>query len=142
MEDWHKSKDTEPSHSNVQNRGNPFRTVDPQCFQKDSHNGYCPYKTAENIADSIVKRNETYRCIASGDHNKNHHMIYFAKSAVYFFCGVYRVINGTCRIEKDHCQYKYCKSSNVQSIFSPRCFYEKRSRSRCRKKYGLSLIHI
>ena len=96
-----------------------------------------------------VERMKKYLC-----QGKNYHIpLAFYEENLYSFEDIREAINQqirggqvcdcllytSCCIEKDHCQYKYCKSSNVQSIFSPRCFYEKRSRSRCRKKYGYAV---
>lgn len=105
-ENWNKCQHAKPSHSDIQNRGYPFGTVDPEAFQDNAEKGNCPDQSTEDVSQFIMKSNEAYRCVASGNHNKDHHMVHFAEPAVDLFCRINGVINSTCRIEQEHSQDK------------------------------------
>ena len=106
VDDREKGQDTQPAHGDVQYRRKPFGAGDPTAFQNHSQYGNCPYQCAQNISDTIMKNYETYRSVASCNHNENHHMIYFAETPVYFFCRIYGVIDSTGCIKQDHSKDK------------------------------------
>ncbi len=117
MKNRDKCKDTCPTHSNVEDGRYPFWTSNPKSFQKNAKYGNRPNDSAKDISDFVMKGNEADWRIASGNHNENHHVIQFTKSAVYFCSGVYRVVNGACRIKQDHAEYKNTEREYMQSIF-------------------------
>ena len=43
VENLSECQNTGPSHTNIKNGGNPFRTVYPECFDQDSGDGKWPY---------------------------------------------------------------------------------------------------
>lgn len=105
-EDRHECQHTQPSHSDIKHGRHPFGTGDPEPFQKDAEKCNGPYHCAEDITDCVMQGNEADGSVTSRNHNKYHHVVHLSQPAVDFFCGVYRMIEGTCRIEKDHSQYK------------------------------------
>ena len=69
IEDLRKSQNTGPSHTNVEDRGDPFRTKHPECLDQYAGNRKCPYNTKKRDATSPFYYKEAYRCIASCDQN-------------------------------------------------------------------------
>ena len=67
-----------------------------------------------DIAGSVMKCDETDWSITSCNHNKDHHVIHFSEPTVYFLCRIYRMVNRTCCIEKDHSENKNSKCCNMQ----------------------------
>ena len=134
MKNRHKRQNAQPSHADIQDRRQPFGTVDPKTLKQDPQNGDGPHKSAENISDPVMKRDQAYRRITSGDHNKDHHVICFAQPAVYLFCRIYRMVNSTGCIQQYHCQYKNCQSNDMECVRVSCCFYKKRSGACGRQK--------
>ena len=59
-------------------------------------------KCAQNISNAVMKNDQAYRSIASGDHHKNHHVIHFSQPSIDLLCRIYRMVNGTGCIEQNH----------------------------------------
>lgn len=121
-----KCKYAKPAHSDVKYRGYPFGTGDPETFQDDAKECDGPYEDAQDIADFVVQGDKADGRIASCNHDKDHHVVYFAQPAVDFFCGIYRVVNGTGCIKQNHSQYKNTQSRNVQGICISACLKKQR----------------
>lgn len=49
VEDRNEGQNTEPAHSNVDHRREPFRAVDPTALKDHSDDGNSPYKCTEDI---------------------------------------------------------------------------------------------
>ena len=81
----HHGEDTEPSHGNIDQRGKPFGTGDPEGFDQDACNGGPPYENKERDACGVPKGNHADRRIASGNQDKDHHMVDFSQKPVDFF---------------------------------------------------------
>ena len=96
IEDLRKSQNTGPSHTNVEDRGDPFRTKHPECLDQYAGNRKCPYNTKKRDATSPFYYKEAYRCIASCDQNGDHHMIDFFQDSIYFWRDIKSMIRCTC----------------------------------------------
>ena len=57
VEDRDEGQNTEPSHSDIDHRREPFRAVDPAALKDHSDDGNSPYKCTEDIAGAAVKDN-------------------------------------------------------------------------------------
>ncbi len=123
-------EDTEPSHGDVDQRRKPFWTGDPESFDQDSGDGGSPDQKKERITDGIPQRDHTDRCITSGDQDKDHHMIDFAKNAVNFLGYVQRMIDGARAVEQDHAERENGKRRDRMSAVFVRGEYKKRCGSR------------
>ncbi len=122
----HHGEDTEPSHGNIDQRGKTFGTGDPEGFDQDACNGGPPYENKERDACGVSKGNHADRRIASGNQNKDHHMIDFSQKPVDFFRYVQCVIDGACTVEQDHAQGKHGKGQNGVSAIVAGSRHKKR----------------
>lgn len=102
VDDREKGQDTQPAHSNVQYRGNPFGAGYPESLKKDSKDCSGPYQGAKGVSNRIVKDDQADWGVASCYHNKDHHMIQLFQAAVDLGCGVHRVVKGAGSIEQHH----------------------------------------
>lgn len=57
VEDRNEGQNTEPSHSDVDYGGEPFRAVNPAALKDHSDDSNSPYKCTEDIAGAAVKDN-------------------------------------------------------------------------------------
>ena len=57
VEDRDEGQNTEPSHSDIDHRREPFRAVDPAALKDHSDDGNSPYTWTEDIAGAAVKDN-------------------------------------------------------------------------------------
>ena len=139
MEDRNKSKYTQPAHSNVDHRGQPFRAVDPAALEDHSDDGNSPYEGTEDIAGVSVENDQAYRSVAAGNHHEDHHVIHFFQTAVHLGCGVYGMVKCACQVKKNHGKDKntYCK--NVENICASGRFHDQRSGSGHGKKHADSV---
>lgn len=55
VEDRNEGQNTEPSHSDVDYGGEPFRAVNPAALKDHSDDSNSPYKCTEDIAGAAVK---------------------------------------------------------------------------------------
>ena len=111
-----KGQDTEPPHADIQYRRYPFGTGNPAGLEDNAQKRNTPYADAEGVAQTVVKGDQADRRIASGDHDKDHHVVEFAKPAVYLLGGIYGMVNGAGCIEKDHGQYENGQSKHMEQI--------------------------
>ena len=102
VKDWNKSQYAQPSHSDIEDGGDPFGAVDPAALQNNSGDCNDPYQGTQDIADFIMQGNEAYRGVASGNHDKDHHVIHLSETPVDFLCGVYGMVYGACSIKQNH----------------------------------------
>ena len=54
-----------------------------------------------------MKNDQADRCVASGNHDENHHVIQLLQAAVNLICGIYRVIQRAGSIQQHHGENKY-----------------------------------
>ena len=73
-----------------------------------------------------MENNQAYRCVASGNHYKNHHMIHLAQTAVDFLCRVNRMINCAGCIKQNHCEDKNAQSYDMNHIIGTCCLYDEK----------------
>lgn len=139
VEDRYEGQNTEPAHSDVDHRREPFRAVDPAALKDHSDDGNSPYKRTEDIAGAAVEDDEAYRSIAACDHDKDHHVVHFFQAAIYFCCGVHGVIKGAGQIKKDHGQDENTHCENMKHIGTSGSFHDQRSGSGSCKKHGDSV---
>ena len=78
----HHGQDAEPSHGDIDQRGKPFGTGDPEGFDQYPGDGGPPYQRKERITYGIPKRNHADRCIAAGDQYKDHHVVHLPQDPV------------------------------------------------------------
>ena len=116
MNNWHERKHTQPAHSNIQHRRNPFRTSHPECLKYNSQNCCRPHKCAKYISNLVMKNNQAHRRIASSDHYKDHHMIQLLQSAVHLRRRINGMIKSTCRIKQHHRKNKHSQCHNMNMI--------------------------
>lgn len=121
-------QDTEPAHGNINHGGEPFRAGDPECFDQHADDGSAPYQSQKRIADGIPKRNDTDRSVASGNEDKNHHMVYFPKDSIDLFGNIKGMVGSAGTIEQDHTACKNGKSKDRILSIAGSC--------KCQKRHG------
>lgn len=141
VEDRNEGQNTEPAHSDVDHRREPFRAVDPAALKDHSDDSNSPYKCTEDIAGAAVKDDKAYRSIAACDHDEDHHVIHFFQTAVYFSGGVYGMIKSAGQIKKDHGQDENTHCKNMKHISTSGSFHDQRSGSGSCKKHGDSVCN-
>lgn len=135
VEDRDEGQNTEPAHSNVDHRREPFRAVDPAALKDHSNDGNRPYKRTEDIAGAAVEDDEAHRSIAACDHDEDHHVIHFFQAAVYPGCGIHGVIECAGQIKKDHGQDENTHCENMKYISTSGRLHDQRSSSGSCKKH-------
>ena len=119
MKNWNKGKDTQPSHTDIKHGREPFRAGDPESLKKDTKDRNAPYKSTEDVTNTIMQCNQADWSVASCNHNENHHMIHLTQATVNGFCRINGMINRACCIEKDHSEDKNCQCRDMKrSIFT------------------------
>ena len=101
-------QDTEPAHGNVYDGREPFRAGDPECLDQHTDDGNGPYQCQKRIAHSVFRmRNDTDRSVASGDQDKDHHMICLAQDFIHLFRDIKGMVNGAgCHRAESCCRQK------------------------------------
>ena len=64
-----------PAHGNVDHRGKPFRTVDPDGIDDDTDDRDGPDERQKAVSDRIAKDDQADRSVGAGDQNEDHHMV-------------------------------------------------------------------
>ena len=116
VDDREKGQDTQPAHSNVQYRGNPFGAGYPEGFKKDSKDCCGPYQGAKGVSYRIVKDDQADGGVASCYHNKDHHMIQLLQSAVHLRRRINGMMKSTCRIKQHHRKNKHSQCHDMNMI--------------------------
>ena len=57
-------------------------------------------------AGAWLQHQQAYRRVGSGDQHKNHHMVNFLKNFQFFPSTVYRMVQGTGSVQKNHTAHK------------------------------------
>ena len=114
MKNRDKGKDTQPSHTDIEYGREPFRAGNPESFKKDAKDRNTPYKATEDVTGTVMQCNQADRCITSGNHNEDHHMIHLTQASVNGFGRINGMINRACCIKKNHSEDKNCKCRNMK----------------------------
>ncbi len=97
-------KDACPSHGDIQDGRNPFRTVNPKQLQDASQKGDAPYGNQHERTGHAREHQQADRCVTAGNQNKDHHMIdLFADTVGPFRC-IESVVASACTVQGDHAQ--------------------------------------
>ena len=132
-------QNTEPAHSDIDHRREPFRAVDPAALEDHSYDRYSPYKCAEDISDAAMKDDKAYRSITACDHYEDHHVVHFFQAAVHLDCGIHRMIKCAGQIKKDHGQDKNAHCENMEHIRTSCSFHDQRSSTGYCEKHSDSM---
>ena len=92
-------KDACPSHGDIQDGRNPFRTEYPECFDQDSGNGKCPYDCQKDESGSAAKYQQTDRSVTSGNEYADHHVVDFFKDCIYFSGFIECMVSCACGVQ-------------------------------------------
>lgn len=98
IQDLGKCKYAGPSHSDIQNRRYPLRTVYPKSFDQDTYNGNAPYNAEKENPGLSAKYEEADGSVASCDQYADHHMVNLLQQGVDLLGFVKGVISCTRRI--------------------------------------------
>ena len=105
------SKDTCPSHANVQNRREELRAIDPKQLDENADDGDAPDRDEQRDTDRTLQYKQADRCIRTGDQNGDHGMIQLFQDAIDFYGNVKCVIDRAGGVEQDHACHKNCAGS-------------------------------
>ena len=94
--------ETYPAHGDVDQGGEPFRTVDPECVHQNADGRDGPNQSQEAVADRIAEDDQADRSVGSCDQDEDHHVIDLAKYFIDMFGNVEGVVDGTGGIKQDH----------------------------------------
>lgn len=98
IQDLGKCKYAGPSHSDIQNRRYPSRTVYPKSFDQYTCNGNAPYNAEKEKPGFSAKYEQADGSVASCDQYADHHMVNLLKQSVDLFGFIKGMISCTCRI--------------------------------------------
>ena len=73
-----------PSHPDVENGRYPFRAIDPEGLDQNSYNSDPPNNGKQNQSGTSFQSDQTDWSIASGDKDKDHHVIDLFQYRIYF----------------------------------------------------------
>ena len=103
------SQDAYPAHGDVDHRGEPFGTGDPQGTDEDAGDGDSPNKSHEGPSSLVTENHQADRCVGSGNQDVDHHMVNLPEHLVHSRGDVQGMVGGACRIEQHHADDKYGK---------------------------------
>ena len=95
-------KGAHPAQCDIDYRGHPARTTDPQKIHEHAEQGSAADREQHEPAGAISQRHKAHRRVASGNHNKNHHVIQLLQHAVHPRGYIKEMVGGARPVE----QYK------------------------------------
>ena len=78
-------QDTYPAHGNVDHRGKPLGTADPEGVNEDSGCRDGPHQGQQKKTGPVPQHNQADGSVGSGNQNENHHVVKLAQKPVYLF---------------------------------------------------------
>lgn len=98
IEDLTECEDTDPSHTNVEDGGYPFRAEYPEPFNNNSGDCDTPYKCEHDKSGSAFQYQQADWCVASGDQYEDHHMVDLFQDRVDTFGKIKGMVGCACGV--------------------------------------------
>lgn len=98
VEDLTECEDTDPSHTNVEDGGYPFRAEYPEPFDNNSGDCDTPYKCKHDKSGSAFQYQQADWCVASGDQYEDHHMVDLFQDRVDTFGKIKGMVGCACGV--------------------------------------------
>lgn len=111
-------EDAGPSHSDIEEGRDPFRTKYPECFDENPDSRDCPDDCKECDSGAAAEYEKAYRCVGSCNQDENHHVVYFFKNRIYLFGNVEGVVSCACRIKQYQTDDVNGKRSSIKCAVS------------------------
>lgn len=119
-------QDAHPAHGNINHRGKPFGTGDPEGFDQHASDGDAPHQGKQGVARCASQHDQAYRRVGSGNQHKYHHMVNFAEELQARARQVHTVIGGAGAVEQDHAEHEYGHGGQSDTAAGYGCLYQQR----------------
>ena len=116
-----------PSHRDIYNRRNIFRTGHPA--ELEEHTGCCdtPYSDEKRISGIRCEHEQAYRRVGACNQDEDHHMIKLFKELQLRSGQIHRMIERARSIEQDHARHKDGHRCNSRTGGKKCCFHKHRN---------------
>ena len=92
----------DPAHGDVDRRGEPFGTGDPEGLDQHPRQGDAPDQSQQGISQLPAQHDQADRRIGSGNQHEDHHMVQLAEDAQIPPGQIHRVVSGAGAVEQYH----------------------------------------